>query len=69
MKIKRDIVTRQVYKWKARLNIHRGKHEYGVKYLENYSPIVTWLSIRNLLTLISIIKWQSRQVEFIQAYS
>ena len=26
----RDIATRQVYKWKERLNVHGGKQEYGV---------------------------------------
>ena len=30
MKRKRDIITREVYKWKARLNIHGGQQEYGV---------------------------------------
>jgi hypothetical protein len=29
---KRDIATRQVVKWKARLNVHGGKQTYGVDY-------------------------------------
>ena len=68
MKIKRDIVTSQVYKCKTRLNVHGGQQEYGVNYLEISSPVITWFSIRTLLTLADINKWHSRQVEFIQAY-
>ena len=34
MRRKRRITTGEVYKWKARLNIHGGKQEYGVNYWE-----------------------------------
>ena len=68
MKRKRDIVTRQVYKWKARLNVHGEQQEYGVDYLNTYSPVVNWFSIRTLLTMAAIKKCHSIQVEFIQAY-
>ena len=68
MKRNCDIVTGQVYKWKARLNVHGGKQEYGFNYLDNYSPVVNWFSIRTLLTMAAINKWHSRQVDFIQAY-
>ena len=69
MKRKRDIVTIQVYKRKARLNINGGQQEYGVNYLETYLPVVNWFSIRTLLTMAAINKWHSRQVDFIQVYS
>ena len=45
MKCKRDIKTREVYKWKARLNVHGGKQEYAVNYFETYSPVVTWATV------------------------
>jgi len=35
MKRKRDIRTREVYKWKARLNIHCGQQEHGIHYIRN----------------------------------
>ena len=60
MKRKRDIVTRKVYKWKARLNVHGGQQEYGVNYLETYSPVVNWFYIRTLLTIAFINKCHSR---------
>ena len=42
MKQKRDITTRKVIKYKARLNVYGGKQEHGVNYLETYSPVVGW---------------------------
>jgi hypothetical protein len=34
MRRKRRIDTRAIYKWKARLTIHGGKHEHGINYWE-----------------------------------
>ena len=68
MKRKRDIKTRQVYKWKARLNVHGGKQKFGINYFETYSPVVNWFSIRLMLVLSILNRWHTRQVDFIQAY-
>ena len=38
MRRKRRINTQQVYKWKARLNVHRGQQEHGVHYWDTYAP-------------------------------
>ena len=42
MRRKRRIGTREVYKWKARLNIHGGQQEKGINYWETYAPVVMW---------------------------
>ena len=68
MKRKRDITTRKVFKWKARLNIHGGQQEYGVNYFETYSPVVNWFSVRTLLAMALLNKWHSRQINFVLAY-
>eukprot|EP00978_Attheya_sp_CCMP212_P035308 scaffold152839_cov109-Attheya_sp.AAC.1 len=68
MKRKRRIATREVYKWKARLNIHGGKQEKGVNYWETYSPMVTWNSIRIFLILAIVNDWHTRQIDFVLAY-
>ena len=68
MKRKRDIKTQQVYKHKARLNIHGGQQEYGVHYNETYSPVVSWFSVRLLLIMAKLNKWHTRQIDFILAY-
>ena len=45
MRRKRRIDTREVYKWKARLNMHSGKMTRGVHYDETHSPVVRWSTI------------------------
>ena len=36
MKRKRDLITRKPVKYKARLNIHGGKQEYGVNFYDTF---------------------------------
>ena len=65
---KRRIDTRQVYQWKACLNIHGGQQEHGVNFWETYTPVVSWQTLR-LLFIHSILKgWHSKQIDFLLAY-
>ena len=68
MKRKRRIATREIYKWKARLNVHGGKQEYSVHYWEMYSPVVQWTSIQMFLILSILQHWHARQLDFVLAY-
>jgi Reverse transcriptase (RNA-dependent DNA polymerase) len=68
MKRKRRIKTKEIYKWKARLNIHGGQQEYGVNYWETFAPVVIWISIRLILILSILLCWHTRQIDFILAY-
>ena len=68
MKRKRDIKTQEIYKHKARLNIHGGQQEYGIHYTETYSPVVNWFSVRLIMILSIINKWHTRQIDFVLAY-
>ena len=54
MRLKRDITTNEIKKYKARLNLHGRKQEFGANYYETDAPVVTWFSIR-LLIVIGII--------------
>jgi hypothetical protein len=65
---KRRIATGEVYKWKARLNLHGGRQTKDVNYWETYSPVVGWSTIRMFLILMLINGWQSRQVDFVLAF-
>ena len=59
---------REVYKWKARLNVHRGQQEHGVNFWETYAPVVSWQTLR-LFFIHSILKgWHSKQMDFVLAY-
>jgi hypothetical protein len=68
MKRKRDIKTQQVYKHKARLNIHGGQQQYGIHFTETYSPVVNWFSVRLVTTLALLNNWHTRQIDFVLAY-
>lgn len=65
---KRRIATQQVYKWKARINIHGGQQEFGVNFWETYSPVVGWPTIRLFLVMMLLNSWASKQVDFVLAF-
>ena len=68
MKRKRDLVSKAITKYKARLNLHGGKQEYAVNFYETYAPVVMWHSIRLLLIIVIINLWSLVQVDFVMAY-
>ncbi len=68
MNCKRDITTNEIKKYKAHLNLHGGKHEFGTNYYKTYAPIVTWFSICLLIVMGIIFVWALHQFDFIMAY-
>ena len=68
MRRKRRILTGEIYKHKARLNVHGGKQVHGLNYWETHSPVVTWLAIRVLLVMSLILQWHAFQVDFVSAF-
>ena len=68
MRRKRRINTQEVYKWKARLNVHGGQQEHGVHYWDTYAPVVTWQTVRFFFILSLLLGWRSRQLDFVMAY-
>jgi hypothetical protein len=68
MKRKRRILTRAIYKWKARLNCHGGQQEHGINFWETYSPVVNWYAIRLFLIILILKGWESRQIDFVLAF-
>jgi hypothetical protein len=69
MKRKRRIATREVYKWKARLNIDGSKQEEGVNFWETFSPVASWAAIRMVLITTLIHGWYTKQIDFVLAYT
>ena len=69
MQKKRNIVTNEITKYKARLNVHGGKQDFGENYFYTYATFVTWFAIRILIIYNIVLKWQLRQSEFIMAYT
>ena len=68
MKRKSDLKTCLPIKHKAKINIHGGKHEYGVNYYETFSPVATWITIRLTLNFAILSGWYSRQIDFMLTF-
>lgn len=68
MRRKRRIATREVYKWKSRLNLGGHKMIEGIHYDHTFAPALTWATIRLFVTLSLIFDWKSRQIDFVLAY-
>ena len=68
MKRKRDIKSRKIKKYKARLNIDGSRMRHGVDYSETYAPVTSWRSIRILLTLVAKHRWHSKQLDYVLAF-
>ena len=54
----------RLIKHNARTCAHRGMHQWGVNYWENYSPVVNWKSIREMLTLSILREIHTKSVDF-----
>jgi hypothetical protein len=68
MRRKRKIATGEVYKYKARLNVHGGKQEYGINFWETYAPVIAWATIRLYLILAILNRKVTRQIDFVLAF-
>ena len=68
MRRKRRIKTQEVYKWKARLNVHGRQQKHSFHYWDTYAPVVTWQTVRLFLILSILLGWQSQQLDFVMAY-
>ena len=70
MKRKRDIKTREIKKYKARLNIDGSRMQPGKHYDPNliYAPVASWNSIRLLLTMTAVHGWTTKQIDYVLAF-
>ena len=55
-------------KCKARLCCHGGQQQWGVNYWDTYAPVVSWSSVRILLTLAKLHNLHTQSIDFVQAY-
>ena len=67
-KRKRELVSKEPMKYKAWLNIHGGKQEFGVNFYKMFSPAITWTTLRLLFVLSSIHSWTVFQINYILAF-
>jgi len=58
-----------IVKWKARLCPHGGQQVQGVNFWHTYAPVVKWCTVRLTLIVTTLLGYESRQVDFVQAFS
>jgi hypothetical protein len=58
-----------ITKWKSRLCPHGGQQIAGVNFWHSYAPVVKWSTVWLTLILPTLLENQSRQVDFVQAFS
>ena len=68
MKRKRDIRTRAIKKYKARLNVDGSRMKKGIHYDLTYSPVAAWSSIRLILALAATHNWYTKQIDYVLAF-
>ena len=67
MKRKRNLLG-EITKWKARICASGHKSIEFVDYWPTYYPVVSWQTIRMVLTLALIKDWHIRSVDFVVTY-
>ena len=61
------IISCEVYKWKARFNVHGRKAVIQGRLLETYAVAIKWSLIRFFLTHALINGWPTRQLDLVLA--
>ena len=69
MRRKRHIKTREVYKWKARLNLDGSHMIHKRDYDQTYAPVASWSTICLLLTMSAIHDWHTVQLDYVPAFT
>eukprot|EP00957_Ditylum_brightwellii_P023323 1760911-Ditylum_brightwellii.AAC.1 len=54
---------------KARLCAHGGMQQWGLDFWENFSPVVMWIIVRTLFTIVSIHSLPTKCIDFVLAFS
>jgi hypothetical protein len=58
----------ELVKHKARICVDGSQQQYGRDYWETYAPVVSWLTVRLVLLLSTILNLKSLQVDYTQAF-
>ena len=69
MRRKRKINTREVHKWKARLNLDGGRMLKGLHCDHAHAPVAGLSTVRLMLTLMLAWVWKSQQLDCVSAFA
>ena len=59
----------ELLKHKARICVHGWMQRKGVDYWHTYAPVVNWSTVRLVLLLTEMAGWESRQIDYVLAFS
>ena len=65
---KRNLLTGEIKRYKARLNVDGSRMVKHRDYDLTYAPVISWGIIRLLLTISIIKKWPTRQLDYVLAF-
>ena len=68
MRRKRHIKTGAIKKYKARINVDGSRMIHGKHYTFTYAPVASWSTIRLVLTIAAMLRWPTRQLDYILAF-
>ena len=67
--LRKTTLSGEVYRHRSRICANGKRQVHGIDYEETFSPVVSWSTVRILLTLLAFLALQSRQVDYVQAFS
>ena len=65
---KKDIITRKIKSYKARLNVDGSRMVKGHDYDQTYAPVASWNAIRLVLSMVLVHNWKTIQLDYVQAF-
>ena len=65
---KRNLLTNEIKRYKARLNVDGSKMVKHRDYDLTYAPVISWGIIRLLMTIAMIKQWPTRQIDYVLAF-
>jgi Reverse transcriptase (RNA-dependent DNA polymerase) len=65
---KSDLTTGEVIKWKERIKVDGSKQIKGLDFEATLAPVASWASIRIILLLAALNQWNTKQLDFVQAF-
>jgi hypothetical protein len=57
-----------IRKLKARLVVRGDQQVYGVDYFDTYAPVVSWTTVRTLLTMSCVLGLETKQIDYTLAF-
>jgi Reverse transcriptase (RNA-dependent DNA polymerase) len=65
---KARLINQRSIQWKASINVDGSKQQEGIDYGDTFAPVASWSSIRVVLLIAAMNKWETKQLDFVHAF-